>query len=79
MLNCDSKNESKNLIHSENLIYTWRVKAMLKNVLDMVKHKRYPDEQMCDIINGYIEFADEKDDAVITHYPTHDTILVNNK
>ena len=79
MLNCGSKNESKNLIHSENLIYAWRVEAMLKSILDMVKHKRCSDEQMCDIINGYIEFADEKDDAVITHYPTHDTILVNNK
>ena len=45
----------------------------------MVKYKCYPDEQIYDIINGYIKFADEKDDAVITHYPTHDTILVNNK
>ena len=66
-------------IESENLIYAWRVKAMLKNILNMVKYKYYPDEQIYDIINGYIKFADEKDDALITHYPTHDTILVNNK
>lgn len=70
---------NKGKIESENLIYAWRVKAMLQNIRHMIKYKYRTDDEILDIINGYIEFADGKDDVVITHWGSHDTIFVNNK